>query len=121
MVQFSGGRALTGERFFKALAQLYDALARSALTTGGLVARAVAHAENGEVTAALAMLDAIPDAASYQPWWAARARICWLAGNAQGARSAARTAAGLTSDPGVRQFLLEGGFAEEAGGTEKKF
>lgn len=101
---------MTGQRFTEPLAGLYDALARFAPTTGVLVARAVAHAENGEPAAALAQLDQIPNAASYQPFWAARARVSWLSGDEETAWISARTAAGLSNDPGVRAFLLAGGF-----------
>ena len=100
---------MTGERLTEPLTSLYDLLAAFAPTTGVLVARAVAHAENGDPRAALDQLDAITGAASYQPWWAARARCCWLAGEADAALVAARTAAGLSSDPSVRRFLLDGG------------
>ena len=101
---------MTGERFTAPLASLYDVLAGFAPTTGVLVARAVAHAENGDAAAALAQLDSLSGVASYQPHWAARARICWLAGDQEGAWAAARTAAGLSSDASVRAFLLDGGF-----------
>jgi predicted RNA polymerase sigma factor len=101
---------MTGERFTEPLVRLYDALARFAPTTGVLVARAVAHAENGNPATALAQLDQIPDAASYQPFWAARARVSWLSGDEQAAWTSARTAAGLSNDSGVRAFLLAGGF-----------
>ena len=101
---------MTGERFTEPLVRLYDALARFAPTTGVLVARAVAHAENGNPAAALAQLDQIPDAARYQPFWAARARVSWLSGDEEAALTSARTAAGLSNDPGVRAFLLAGGF-----------
>lgn len=102
---------LTGARFAAPLARLYDHLAAMAPTTGVLVARAVAHGEAHGAAAGLAQLDAIAGAAGYQPWWAARARLCWLAGDADTAWSAARRAAGLSTDPSVRRFLLEGGFA----------
>jgi len=101
---------ITGERLTEPLARLYDALARFAPTTGVLVARAVAHAENGDPAAALAQLDQIPDAARYQPFWAARARVSWLSGNEEAAWASARTAAGLSNNAGVRAFLLAGGF-----------
>lgn len=106
---------ITGERLHAPLAQLYDALARFAPTTGVLVARAVALAENGQPDAALSQLDAIADAASYQPWWAARMRILWLAGQAPAAREAASRGAGLSSDPGIRRFLLAGGYRDASG------
>ncbi len=101
---------MTGERFTEPLARLYDLLAGFAPTTGVLVARAVACAENGDPVSALQQLEAIGGAEAYQPWWAARARACWLAGDEQAASAAARTAAGLSADPSVRRFLLEGGF-----------
>lgn len=101
---------MTRDRSSEPLARLYDVLARFAPTTGVLVARAVAHAENGDAPAALRQLDAIVGAETYQPWWAARARICWLSGYEAEAGAAANLAAGLSSDPGVRRFLLEGGY-----------
>jgi RNA polymerase sigma-70 factor (ECF subfamily) len=103
---------VTGERLHAPLAQLYDALARFAPTTGVLVARAVALAETGAVDAALSQLDGITGAEAYQPWWAARARILWLAGRGEEAREAASRAAGLSSDPGIRRFLLAGGYRD---------
>jgi RNA polymerase sigma-70 factor (ECF subfamily) len=103
---------ITGERLRGPLVQLYDVLARFAPTTGVLVARAVALAEDGEADAALLQLEAITDAETYQPWWAARARILWLCGQETAAREAASQAAGLSSDPGIRRFLLEGGYRD---------
>ena len=101
---------LTGARFSEPLARLYDVLVGFTPTIGARVARAVAHAENGATAAALQQLESIDNAAAYQPWWAARARACWLAGRADDAWVAARTAAGLSHDPSVRRFLLDGGF-----------
>ncbi|MDZ4051968.1 MAG: RNA polymerase subunit sigma-24, partial [Phenylobacterium sp.] len=101
---------MTGQRFTQPLAGLYDLLAGLAPTTGVLVARAVAHAENNDPAGALAQLDQITGAGAYQPWWAARARACWLAGDETAAWAAAQTAAGLSHDPSVRRFLLDGGF-----------
>ena len=101
---------MTGERFSAPLARLYDVLAGFAPTTGVLVARAAAHAESGSTSAAMRQLDAIGGAEAYQPWWAARARVCWLADDEAGAVAAAQMAAGLSADPSVRCFLLEGGY-----------
>ena len=101
---------MTGDRFTAPLARLYDVLAQFAPTTGVLVARAVAYAENGDAAAAIRQLDRIAGAQVYQPWWAARARALWLTGDSAGAEDAARKAAGLSSDPSVRQFLLGGGY-----------
>jgi RNA polymerase sigma-70 factor (ECF subfamily) len=103
-------QGMTAQRFTEPLAGLYDVLARFAPTTGVLVARAVAHAENGKAMCARRQLDEVRDGTRYQPWWAARARVCWLTGDEDGAWTAAKTAAGLSSDPGVRAFLLSGGF-----------
>lgn len=103
---------ITGERLTGPLAQLYDVLARFAPTTGVLVARAVALAENGDTHAAMLQLDAIADAEAYQPWWAARARVLWLSNAELVAREAATRAAGLSNDPGIRRFLLEGGYQD---------
>ncbi|WP_300057527.1 DUF6596 domain-containing protein [uncultured Roseobacter sp.] len=104
---------MTGERLHGPLVQLYDVLARFAPTTGVLVARSVAHAENGEADAALSQLDAITGAETYQPWWAARARILWLCGQGAAARKAASRAAGLSNDPGIRRFLLTDGYRDD--------
>ncbi len=101
---------MTGERFTGPLVRLYDVLAGFAPTTGVLVARAVAYAENGETDTAVRQLADIQHVATYQPWWAAQARIRWLGGDAAGAHAAAQTAAGLSADPGVRRFLLDGGY-----------
>lgn len=101
---------MTGERFTGPLVRLYDVLAQLAPTTGVLVARAVAYAEDGNPAAGLLQLDTIGNTAAYQPAWAARARVCWLGGDEAAAWAAATTAAGLSTDPSVRQFLLAGGF-----------
>ena len=103
---------MTGERLHAPLARLYDVLARFAPTTGVLVARAIALAENGDSDAALSQLDAITNAEIYQPWWAARARVLWLGGQEAAAREAASRAAGLSNDPGIRRFLLAGGYRD---------
>ncbi|MEL7281366.1 MAG: DUF6596 domain-containing protein [Pseudomonadota bacterium] len=105
-------QCITGERLAGPLAHLYDALAQFAPTTGVLVARAVAIAESGDAAAALSQLDAIIDAETYQPWWASRARILWLSGQEAAARKAAARAAGLSTDPGIRRFLLAEGYRD---------
>ena len=101
---------MTGERFTEPLARLYDVLAHQAPTTGVLVARAVAHTENGAPASALRQLHDVQNGSKYQPCWAALARVCWLMGDEDGAWAAARTAAGLSNDPSMRAFLLGGGF-----------
>ena len=101
---------ITGERFSGPLVKLYDILATFAPTVGVLVARAVALAEDGAAEEGLRRIDALDGVADYQPAWAARARIRWIAGDADGAWAAAQAAAGLSHDPSVRRFLLAGGY-----------
>jgi len=105
---------MTGERFTGPLVLLYDLLVGLVPAIGARVARAVAYAEHGAPEAALAQLEALAGQDSYQPYWAARARALWLAGDATAARAAAERAAGLSSDPAVRAFLLGGGYARAA-------
>jgi RNA polymerase sigma-70 factor (ECF subfamily) len=100
---------MTGQDLREPLTTLYDLLVLVAPSTGGAVARAVAYANADRHAAALDQLDALAGCETYQPWWAARARILWLKGDAEGARAAAVTAAGLSDDPAVRTFLLKGG------------
>jgi RNA polymerase sigma-70 factor (ECF subfamily) len=88
------------------LLALYDLLLAIAPSVGARVSRAAALAAI-DVPAALADLDSISDrCAGYQPWWAARAHVLRRAGDAAAARVAARTAAGLATDPAVRAWLL---------------
>jgi RNA polymerase sigma-70 factor (ECF subfamily) len=100
---------MTGEDLRVPLMRLYDVLIGVAPSIGAAVGRAVAYAEAGDVAAARAQLDALSGCETYQPWWAARARILWLMGEVDEARAAAATAAGLSDDPAVRTFLLSGG------------
>lgn len=100
---------MTGEDLRAPLTRLYDLLATVAPSTGAAVARAVAYAEAGAATEGLEQLSLLSGCESYQPWWAARARMLWLTGNPDAARAAAATAAGLSDDPAVRAFLLTGG------------
>ncbi len=104
---------MTGEDCRLPLARFYDLLMSLAPSTGAAVARAVAYAEVGQGAAALGLLDAMEGCAAYQPWWVARARVLWLLGNEQAARETAKTAAGLSDDPSVRSFLLNGGAFRE--------
>jgi RNA polymerase sigma-70 factor (ECF subfamily) len=98
-------RRVTGRADRAAILGLYDALL--AMTGSPVVAvnRAVALAEEAGRAAGLAALhDAAgdPRLAEYQPYWAA------LAALEQGpaAEAARRRAAGLSTDPAVRAFLL---------------
>lgn len=100
---------MTGEDLLEPLMRLYDVLVAIGPSTGALVARAVAYAEAGHGRPALVQLDAIAGCETYQPWWAARARVLWSIGDGEAACAAAVTAAGLSDDPAVRAFLLSGG------------
>ena len=98
---------MTGRNHRTALTGLYDLLWTLAPSVGAGTARATAYAEAGAVAAAIEQLDALAERTSgYQPWWAARARVLHLQGSAAEARAAAATAAGLSTDPAVRAFLL---------------
>ena len=110
---------MTGERLSGPLVRLYDILFAIAPSTGAQVARAVAYAEHGDAEDALAQLQQMSGCHDYQPWWVACTRILWLAGDADGACAAAGTAAGLSSDPSVREFLLSGGYAFSTPVTRK--
>ena len=106
-------RGLGAEVPGEAIVQLYDALVARQPTIGALVSRASAigaarGAEHG--LAALVALDAAA-VASYQPYWAALAHLETVAGHVEGARIARERAVGLTSDPAVRRFLLQGSSA----------
>jgi RNA polymerase sigma-70 factor (ECF subfamily) len=100
---------LTGRPNPRALLGLYDLLLVIAPSIGAEVARAAVLAEAGEIGAARAALDDVADrCGSYQPWWAAQARLLHRTGDAAAAQAAATRAAGLASDPAVRRWLLSG-------------
>ena len=95
---------------WRAIAQLYDALAT--LTGSPVVAinHAVATAEVQGAATGLALLDAWAcdeRLAQYQPYWAARASLLARAGQAQAALAAYEQAIGLERDPVVRRFLQQ--------------
>jgi RNA polymerase sigma-70 factor (ECF subfamily) len=103
-------RRRTGRSDWAAIVRLYDTLA--ALTASPVVAinRAVALAETAGPAEGLASLDALADdprLATYQPYWAARARLLARSGAVRDARAAYRQAIGLESDPAVRHFLQQ--------------
>lgn len=98
-------RAGTGRTDWPAIVALYGLLAQLSPTVGVQVARAAAQAEAGDPAAALALLDALA-ATSYQPWWACRARALARLGRAEDASAAFRHAAGFSTDPAVRAWLL---------------
>ncbi|MDP3321394.1 MAG: RNA polymerase subunit sigma-70, partial [Bosea sp. (in: a-proteobacteria)] len=101
--------AVTGRTDATALARLYEGLARLAPTTGVLVSRAAALAEASGAETGLAALAALPagDVLSYQPFWALKAHLLRRSGQDEAAREAYGRAIGLSSDPAVRNFLMQ--------------
>ena len=98
-------RAATGRTDWQAIVALYGLLAQLSPTVGVQVARAAALAEAGAAEASFTLLDALA-ATDYQPWWACRARALTLLGRRAEAQAAFRHAAGLSTDPAVRAWLL---------------
>jgi RNA polymerase sigma-70 factor (ECF subfamily) len=103
-------RARLGAVPWRSIALMYEALVRIAPTAGALVGRAAAVAEAAGAEAGLALLDDVPAdlVAAYQPAWALRAHLLSRLGRPDEARAARVRAAGLSEDPAVRAFLLEG-------------
>lgn len=99
-------RRATGQTPWRAIAELYGVLVQHHASLGARVGEAVARAEAGEPVAAVALLDALPlEAASYAPYWVARAHVLGLAGT-PGRHAALQRAIGLTDDPRLRDFLV---------------
>ena len=102
-------RRLSGAETWPAIIALYDHLL--ALTGSPVVVlnRAVALAEIEGPEAALAAMAALADEPrmqSYQPYWAARGHLAVRAGRRDEAHEALRLAAGLTTDPAIRDYLF---------------
>jgi RNA polymerase sigma-70 factor (ECF subfamily) len=100
-------RAAAGVPDWPAIALLYDRLVGVAPTLGALVGRAAALGEARGPAAGLAALDEIPEdrAATYQPYWAARAHLSAEAGRRGDAVAAYTRAIGLAEDPAARDLL----------------
>ncbi len=103
-------RAYTDSTPWRAIAQLYAELVRLAPSIGARIGQAVALAEAGDLSSALAALDALGSleataVAGYQPYWVARAHLCRMAGRATDADAALVRAIGLTEDERVRAHL----------------
>ncbi len=98
-----------GRTDWGAIAVLYEGLVRLSPTVGAFVGRAAALAEARGPASGIAALDAIDPASArhYQPYWAVRAHLLGLTGNASDALEAYERAIGLTEDPATRRFLLE--------------
>ena len=100
-------RRRTGRTDWAALSLLYAGLVEVAPTLGSRTGRAAVLCETEGATAALALLDAIGEAAklSYQPWWATRAHVLRRLGQTPKAIEAYDRAIGLSDDPAARRYL----------------
>jgi RNA polymerase sigma-70 factor (ECF subfamily) len=97
--------ARRGRTNWPALATLHAALDRLSPSLGGTVAAAAVTLELEGPAAALAALDALPEAEAFQPWWALRAEVLARMGDRPGQAGALRRAMGLTGDAGLREWL----------------
>jgi predicted RNA polymerase sigma factor len=97
----------SGEKDWRALRQLYEALVAVAPTLGARVALAATIGRAGGSDAGLAALDAITGEAAqrFQPWWATRAHLLADAGRKQDAARAYEKAITLTTEAAVRRYL----------------
>ncbi len=93
---------------WQAIVALYDALVRFTDSPVVRVNRAVAFARVSGVRAALTELDGVAHderLQTYQPYWAARAKLLDESGDREAAREAYSRALGLAVDPAVRDYL----------------
>ena len=109
-------RKSQGRADWQAITRLYDRLVEVTPALGAQISRAAAIGEVDGAAPALAVLEAMdPDRVSqHQPWWATRAHLLSRAGRTAEAAEAFRRAAGLTSDPAVRRWLLQQANARSA-------
>ncbi len=104
-------RRLTGQPGWDTIVALYDHLAVIAPSPVVRLNRAVALARAEGPAAALAEIEALAAdkrMADYQPYWAARGRICAELGRRTEAYEALTLAIGLSSDQAVRRYLQRG-------------
>ena len=92
----------------QALLALYDGLLALRPGLGAQVSRACALANAAGPTEGLRALDAFTPAqiANYQPYWAARAHLLGETGHVAEARKAFARAAGLSTSPAIRAYLM---------------
>jgi RNA polymerase sigma-70 factor, ECF subfamily len=92
-----------------AVVTLYTGLLAVAGSIGATVGAASAIVEAGDPHRALGLLDDLPADAvrDYQPYWVCRARVLGALGDADATAARARSI-GLTTNPAVRAYLLEG-------------
>jgi len=94
---------------WSAIAALYRGLVALHPTTGALTGLAAALGKAGDPAAGLAVLETADAsfAAAYQPWWAVRAYLLWLAGASEQAIASYDRAIALCPDPAARAFLAK--------------
>jgi RNA polymerase sigma-70 factor, ECF subfamily len=102
-VHCEGG--LTGRTNLAALRLLHEALARLCPSLGGAVAAAAVTLRIDGPEAALAALDNLTGAETFQPAWALRAEALGRLGDRTARRAALTRALGLAEDPGLRHWL----------------
>jgi predicted RNA polymerase sigma factor len=102
-------RAVSGETDWVTLRKLYEALVAVAPSLGARVSLAAVIGRIDGPDAGLSALDAIdgPAAQRFQPAWATRAHLLASAGRLGEAATAYEKAISLTTDPALREFLLE--------------
>ena len=103
-------RRFSGQTDWRAVAQLYGALAELTGSPVVEINRAVAVAECEGPARGLEILDRVagnPRLAGYQPFWAARAHLLQRSGASDAADAAYAQAIGLELDPAVRRFLQQ--------------
>jgi RNA polymerase sigma-70 factor (ECF subfamily) len=101
-------RLFSGETPWQAIADLYQQLVALAPTVGAQVSCAVACAQAGDSVRAQRMLDTVERAnvVNYQPFWVAKGHLARMQGQIAVAREYTMRAAGLTSSPSIRSYLL---------------
>ena len=101
-------RLLSGVDTGPAICSLYEALVSIAPTAGALVGQIAAVAQFQGWEKALDLFDPLAEAdyREFQPYWALKAELLRRAGRLEPSRQAAQRAAGLSSDPAVRTWLL---------------
>jgi RNA polymerase sigma-70 factor (ECF subfamily) len=111
-------RATTGRTDWRAVCRLYDGLLTLAPSTGAAVARVAARLEAFGPTDALAHLDALETdrTSAYQPYWVVRATVLRRLGDPD-SEAAFDRAIGLTSDPALRNHLVQARADHQTTGT----
>ncbi|SUE30136.1 RNA polymerase ECF-type sigma factor [Nocardia farcinica] len=105
-------RLTTGDTDWQALRTLYTALVAVAPTLGSRTAHAAVLGRTDSAEDGLCLLDRLsPERERFQPYHATRADLLARAGRFAEAAAAYDTAATLTDDPAVREFLRARGAA----------